>query len=340
MRMYRKYERMTTTEFTARYFEEDSELYQLLKDIGYPDMSASIIAGAFIAFIDDYWTVKTGMQSWADVLADNFRQLGGHLHLESKVEKIITKGGAACGIVCNGREYPADYVLSASDYKKTFLSLLDDTTLLTEDFKDRIQKAAVSEGFFTVYLGLKIAPEKMREYLKLPHVMYYDFQKGFDIYNAQDENFFEKTALWLYSTSMLHEGNAPAGKSSLMIQTAVPYHWMNNWGNGDRQIYKKLKDKAKKALIEKASAVIPDLEKYIEFEDAATPLTYERYTENTDGATSAWSWNPRKWYYKDGYNIRVTTPIKNLLICSCWAHEMGGIPTAIQAPRKCAELIH
>jgi phytoene dehydrogenase-like protein len=125
-----------------------------------------------------------------------------------------------------------------------------------------------------------------------------------------------------------------------MIQTAVPYHWMNNWGNGDRQIYKKLKDKAKKALIEKASVVIPDLEKYIEFEDAATPLTYERYTENTDGATSAWSWNPRKWYYKDGYNIRVTTPIKNLLICSCWANEMGGIPTAIQAPRKCAELIH
>jgi len=175
--------------------------------------------------------------------------------------------------------------------------------------------------------------------MKLPHVMYYDLKSGYDLYDSSDKDFFEKCALWLYSTSMFHETNAPAGKSSLMIQSPVPLHWMNNWGNGDREIYKQLKNKAKKTLIHRASAVIPNLEEYIEFEDAASPLTYERYTHNTDGATSAWSWNPKKWFYKDGYNIRVTTPVKNLLICSCWAHQMGGIPTAIQAPQKCAELI-
>lgn len=339
MRLYRKYERMTVTEFTARYFDEGSELFQMLTDIGYPDMSAAIVAVALLAFIDDYWTVKTGMQSWADVLADNFKNLGGELKLKAMVEKIITKNGAAVGIVCNGKEYPADYVLSASDYKKTFLTLLDDKTLLPEGFKEKVQKAAVSEGFFTVYLGVNIPPEKLQKYMKLPHVMYYDFKPGYDIYNSTDEGFFEKSAFWLYSTSMLHEGNAPAGKSSLMIQTPVPYHWMNNWGNGDREIYKKLKNKAKKTLIQRASAVLPNLVQYIEFEDAATPLTYERYTQNTDGATSAWSWNPRKWFYKDAYNIRIKTPVKNLLITSCWAHQMGGIPTTIQAAQKCAKLI-
>lgn len=339
MRLYRKYEKMTVTEFTQRYFDKDSELFFLLKEMGYPDMSASIVAAALIAFIDDYWTVKTGMQSWADVLAENFKNLGGELKLKSMVEKIITKNGAAVGIVCNGKEYSADYVLSASDYKKTFLTLLDDKTLLPEGFEERVKKAAVSEGFFTVYLGVNIAPEKLQEYMKLPHVMYYDLKTGYDLYDASDEAFFEKCALWLYSTSLLHEGNAPAGKSALMIQSPVPLHWMNNWGNGDRDAYKRLKEKAKKTLIQRASAVIPNLEQHIEFEDAATPLTYERYTHNTDGATSAWSWNPKKGFYKDGYNIRVATPVKNLLICSCWAHQMGGIPTAIQAPQKCAELI-
>ena len=339
MRMYRKYEKMTVTEFTQRYFDKDSELFFLLKEMGYPDMSASVVAAALIAFIDDYWTVKTGMQSWADVLADNFRNLGGELSLKSRVEKIVTKEGAAVGVVCNGKEYSADYVLSASDYKKTFLTLLDHKSLLPEGFLEKVEKAAVSEGFFTVYLGLSLPGEKLQEFMKLPHVMYYDLKSGYDLYNTDDKDFFEKCALWLYSTSMFHEGNAPDGKSSLMIQSPVPHHWMNNWGNGDREVYKKLKEKARKTLIQRASAVIPNLEQYIEFEDAATPLTYERYTNNTDGATSAWSWNPKKWFYKDGYNIRVTTPVTNLLICSCWAHQMGGIPTAIQAPQKCAELI-
>ena len=138
---------------------------------------------------------------------------------------------------------------------------------------------------------------------------------------------------------MFDKGHAPSGKSSLMIQTPVPLHWMNNWGDGDRELYKKLKKNAAKTLIQRATAIIPDLEKYIEFEDAATPLTYERYTHNTDGATSAWSWNPRKWFYKDAYNIRIKTPVRNLLITSCWAHQMGGIPTTIQAAYACAKLI-
>jgi phytoene dehydrogenase-like protein len=339
MRLYRKYERMTVTEFTERYFDKNSELFFLLKEMGYPDMSASIVAAALIAFIEDYWTVKAGMQSWADVLADNFKNLGGELMLKSLVEKIITKDGAAVGIVCNGKEYPADYVLSASDYKKTFLKLLDDKSMLPEGFEKKVKEAPVSEGFFTVYLGLNLPREKLVDYMKLPHVMYYDLKVGYDLYNSNDKDFFEKCALWLYSTSMLDEKNAPAGKSSLMIQGPVPLHWMNNWGNGDRALYKQLKDKAKDTLIRRASAVIPNLKQYIEFQDAATPLTYERYTHNTDGATSAWSWNPKKWFYSDSYNIRVKTPVKNLLICSCWAHQMGGIPTTIQAPQKCAEII-
>ena len=339
MRMYRKYERMTVTEFTARYFNKDTELFKLLVSMGYPDMSASLVAAGLLAFIEDYWTVKTGMQSWADVMADNFKNLGGELRLKALVERIITRDGAAVGVICDGKEYPADYVLSASDYKKTFLTLLDDKSLLPAGFEEKVKKSAVSEGFFTAYLGLNLPPEKLQEYMKLPHVMHYDLRTGYDLYDSNDKDFFKKCAVWLYSTSMFDKGNAPSGKSSLMIQTPVPLHWMSNWGNGDREIYKKLKKDATKTLVKRASAIIPDLEKYIEFEDAATPLTYERYTHNTEGASSAWSWNPKKWYYKDAYNTRVETPVKNLFITSCWAHQMGGIPTTITAAYICTKSI-
>jgi phytoene dehydrogenase-like protein len=339
IRLFQKYASSTLPEFTAVYFEKDSSLYRLLKDIGYPEMGTAILGGAMLTFFEDYWTVTTGMQSWADVLAENFKSLGGELRLRAKVDKIITQDGAAVGVTCDGKEYRADYVLSAGDYKKTFLQLLDNKSLIPSELKQKIESAQVSESFVTVYLGLDIPREKMEEFLKIPHVYYSEDNPEADIHNSGDEQYFEKAWSMLYSPSLMNPDLAPQGKSSLMIQSMAPPKWMNNWGGGDLEIYKQLKEKAKRALIDKATALIPDLRNRIEFEDAATPLTYERYTHNTDGASSAWSWNPRKKFHKNIMQAQIKTPVKNLYISSCWSVQIGGVPSAIEAALQCAKRI-
>jgi len=339
IRLFQKYANTTLPEFTSVYFDRDSSLYRLLKGTGYPDMGAAILGGAMLSFFEDYWTVRTGMQSWADVLAENFKRLGGELRLRAKVEKIITQNGAAVGVACDGKDYKADYVLSAGDYKKTFLRLLDNSALIPAELKQKIESAPVSESFFTVYLGLDIPQEKMKEHLKIPHVYYHEDNPEADIHNSGDEHFFENTWIMLYSPSLMNPDLAPQGKSSLMIQAMSPYKWMNNWGGGNREIYKQLKEKAQSALIDKALALIPDLRNRIEFADAATPLTYERYSNNTDGASSAWSWNPRKKFHKNIMQAQIKTPVKNLFISSCWSVQIGGVPSAIQAALECAKRI-
>jgi phytoene dehydrogenase-like protein len=339
IKLFKKYGDMTLPEFTAKYFDKDSPLYHLLKNMGYPDMSAAILGMAIWSFFDDYWTVKTGMQSWADVLVDNFKSLGGELKLKSKVDQIITKDGAAVGVRSQGEDFPADYVISASDYKKTFLNLLDDKSLVPQDTQEKIEKAAVSEGIISVYLGLNLTQEKMKEYLMIPHVYRFGDDPNVNIYNADDETYFEKCFTMLYSPSLMNAELAPEGKSSLMIQAMAPGKWMNNWGGGDREAYRSLKEKAKNALIDKTAALIPNIREYIEFEDAATPLTYERFTANTDGATSAWSWNPNKKFYDKGLITQIKTPVKNLYIGSCWSVQIGGVPSAIGAAQACAKAI-
>jgi len=339
IRLFKKYQNMTVPEFTAKYFDKNSPLYRLLKRLAYPDMSAAILGMAIWYFFDDYWTVRTGMQSWANVLAENFKNLGGELRLNSKVDQIITKNGAAVGVRSQGEDFQADYVISASDYKKTFLQLLDNKSLIPQDLQEKIENAAVSEGFFTVYLGLNISHEKMKEYLKIPHVYCTEVDPDMDIYNSDDADYFKKTWTMLYSPSLMNADLAPEGKSSLMIQAMTTHRWMNNWGGGDRETYRNLKERAKNALIEKTAAVIPNIREFIEFEDAATPLTYERYTHNTDGATSAWSWNPNKKFYDRGMMTQIKTPVKNLYIGSCWAVQIGGIPGAINAAQECVKAI-
>ncbi|MFX0152301.1 MAG: phytoene desaturase family protein, partial [Candidatus Hodarchaeota archaeon] len=178
-----------------------------------------------------------------------------------------------------------------------------------------------------------------RQYLEIPHVYNAEDNPDLDIYNTNDENYFEKTWMMLYSPSLMNPELAPEGKSSLMIQAMTPHRWMNNWGGGDRETYKSLKEKVKNTLIEKTTAIIPNIREYIEFEDAATPLTYERYTHNTDGATSAWSWNPNKKFFSRGMAANIETPVKNLYIGSCWAVQFGGVPGAINAALECVKAI-
>ncbi len=338
--LYRKYSEMTTTDFAARCFGRDSVLFRFFKDLAYPDMSAALIGPAFVTFFDDYWTVRSGLQSWADALADNFRSLGGELKLSSRVDKIITKDGAAIGVESRGEFHPADWVISAADYKKTFLEWLDDRSLLPDAFREKVARAAVSEGIATVYLGLNIPPAEMGKWLKAPHVTYHDNLADADVrVAANDPEFFRKVSIGLYSPSLHDPGLAPQGKSGLMIHAISPYRWMDNWGGADKQKYEELKERVIQALIAKASAVIPDLAARIEFSDLATPRTFERYTGNTDGATSAWSWNPKNKFYKNMMSVTIDTPVRNLLIGSCWSCQIGGVPSAVGAARKCAQKI-
>lgn len=339
MKLSKQYGNITSSEFAARYFEKDSKLFKLFSGIGYPDMPAMMVGSSLWGIFAELWTVKDGMQAWADILAENFKKLGGDLKLKSYVDKIITKNGAAVGVSCKNTVYDADYVISAGDYKKTLLKLLDDNSLIPQTLRNSIDGAFVSEGYFTVYLGLNRSNEELGKYMKVPHVFVYDSKPGCDIYNSEDEEFFSKTSAELYSPSMINPKLAPEGKSSLMLQTKVPYRWMNNWGSGDKKVYRQLKEKAMDAMIDSASRLIPGLKDCIEYMDAATPLTYERFTHNTDGASSAWSWNPKKKFYKSGMSVNIETPVKNLYIGSCWAVQIGGVPGALYAAYQCAKKI-
>jgi phytoene dehydrogenase-like protein len=336
MSLYKRYSPITLGEFAARFFEKNSELYRLFTSLGYPDMSAFTLGGWFATVFHDYWTVRDGMQAWADVLVNNFEEMGGELRLRSRVDRIVTENGAAVGVASGGTFETADAVVAAGDYKKTFLSLLDDRSLVPRDLLEKIGSAPVSEGVFTVYLGLSMSNEGLRERLRLPHVMLSDEKPGAENRDPMDRDFFDKTPVTLYSPSLVNPSLAPRGKSSLMVQAMCPAGWMNNWESGNRKKYLRLKEIAKKALIRKASFLVPNLARLIEVEDAATPLTYERYTGNTGGATSAWSWNPRKRFYENTMTSRVETPVRNLYIGSCWASQIGGVPGAIGAARRCA----
>lgn len=304
-------------------------------------MGIAGLGGLFVALFEDYWHVVEGMQHLADILADGFREAGGALKLRAPVEKILTRNGAAVGLVSKGEPFDADVVIAACDYKSTFLKLLDDPGLIPADRREKIRDAAVSEGIVTVYLGLDMSNAELEKALGASMVLYDPLVHDIDTRDPGDPGFFAKCGLSMYSPSLVNPKLAPEGKSSLMIQATSPTRWQDNWHWGDREKYAALKAATAKMIIGRAEALVPDLASRIEFEDAATPLTYERYTANADGATSAWSWDPNAAFYEGGMMARmsVMTPVRNLLMGSCWINQIGGVPSAVIAAYLCSKKI-
>jgi phytoene dehydrogenase-like protein len=330
MQLMKKHGDETCTDLAARHFAKGSVLRRLFAHMGYPEMGMFALAAWFTMILEDYWYVAGGMQALADALADRFREQGGDLRLKSRVTRILTRAGRAVGVEAEGASEECDWVISASDFKKTFTALLDDPSLLPAGTLEKIRSAAVSEGVFTVYLGLAMSNDELGRHMKQPSVEYATFADDVDFDNPGDRAHFAKAPIALHSPSLAGAGEAPQGRSSLMIMSMAPAGWQDHWHRSDRPQYDELKEFVKRTLIERAETVVPGLRSRIEFEDAATPLTYERYTGSSDGATSAWSWNPRKKFYDSPMmSLVVETAVPNLLVGSSWATQIGGIPGAI-----------
>jgi hypothetical protein len=168
------------------------------------------------------------MQVWADVLAEKFRESGGELILGSYVEKILTRNGTAVGIRTMGTEYTADCIISACDYKQTFLKLLDRNDI-PADFLNRVQNARVSEGIFAVYLGLKKNNASLLADMKNSYVLYANPEVEVDVFDQDDPDFFEKTSLGI---AMRACAENPLGASlmGISVQKASLFAWA--WGSG------------------------------------------------------------------------------------------------------------
>jgi hypothetical protein len=66
-----------------------------------------------------------GSLQFAEKIADRYLELGGEIHYESQVEKILVENKKAIGIrLYNNEEYKADRVISACDGHNTLFSLL------------------------------------------------------------------------------------------------------------------------------------------------------------------------------------------------------------------------
>jgi phytoene dehydrogenase-like protein len=339
LRNLRKYRKVTSIDLIDKHIT-DRKVKFTLSSLGYPVMGAVATAGMWYSWTEDYWYPVGGMQKFANVFVNFIEKNGGDVSLKTKVDKIIVRNGKAVGVrLEDGREIHSKFVVSNADYRQTFTKLID-SEHLDKEFIKKVKKAKASESLFCVYLGTNLDRNSLKELAH--HVFYFpNYDKSFLGKDANDPDFFKDCGMVISVPSLADDSLAPKGKSVITLTSFAPYNYLNKWRtkNGKRtEEYKKLKQKIANQLIATAERVIPGLSKHIIVKEISTPLTHERYTSNSEGASAGWSWNPKYGFTKQ-FTASVKTPIKNLFTAGHWSLSPGGLPSAMLTGKIVANTI-
>jgi len=299
----------TNRSLYARFFK-DERLIHMLGNLAYPVMAGPFTLGLWATYFGDYFTPTGGMQGFSNALVRYIKDHGGQLHLNRRVDKILVEDGAARGVkLSDGNEVRADWVVSAADMRGTMLDLLGSDHLQVATV-EKLEAGQPSESILAVFLGLDDSREIAASLAR--------FQASHVSYHHADGSCTQLALLTKDDPSI-----APHGKSALWIGKLENYQ---DWEGLDQQAYRQKKEEQTQFLIQKAEEFIPHLSQHIEVCEAATPLTYERYTANWRGAISGWSWDPARAPKAD---FVAEAGVKNFYCVGHWVFKPAGVPAAM-----------
>jgi prolycopene isomerase len=280
---------------------------------------------------------RGGSRALVAWLCRTIEAAGSAILLNQRVSRVqVNERHQATGVVLeDGRVVQARHVVSAGDLRTLYDDMLPPDSVSAR-LRTAVRNADLYYSNFSVFLGLDCDPAA----LGFGEEMLYLTRDGV----ARDENYGgdpEKTALTVLAPSIRDPSAAPAGKGTLTIHCPALLGSYDTWhteaGRKRGAAYRAFKRQFADVLIRRVEeSVAPGLRAHIELMEAATPITYWRYTGNADG--SIMGTRPT------GRNIRALvsrcrTPVRNLFLAGHWADYGGGVPVAMQTGANAGLLI-
>lgn len=265
-----------------------------------------------------------GSYLFAEALKESIESHGGKVITGDGVAKIFTQDRMITGVrTRKGLDFSADYYICAI-HPCSMFGLLDDPSVLSKAYRNRLEMIPNSYSAFTV--NIKLKPGRFRY---INHSAYY-MSRYDEIWNF-DKDDREWPLGFLYMTPPEIEQGEYSGK---MIITA-PMTWskVSRWGDttvGHRgEEYEKWKEECTEKLLDRMEEIYPDFRDCIEAVNTATPLTIRDYYAVKEGSMCGYSKDCNDITFSQ---VPVVTKVRNLLLTgqNCNVHGFCGVPlTAI-----------
>lgn len=219
-------------------------------------------------------------------LEKSIRDHGGQIWYNTEINRILVKDGKACGVVIDGREYYADYIVSSAYPDKVYGSMIDGAEVPERAVK-LVNSREHALSFVTVYLGMNKTAEE------LGIKAYSNF-----VAPTSDSNEQQRLASNTHQYSGYSIMNClnkvipdctPEGTSQLFFTT---FYFGSGWDDVTPEEYNKLKNETAMRMIEDCEKALGiTIKPYIEEIVIAAPPTFARYLNTPQGTPYGYQMN-------------------------------------------------
>jgi len=274
----------TTGQMFERFFPGRDDVHRLLMEpISYangsnfddPAITFGIVFSNFMGA--GVYTFRGGSDLLIEKMTDELRKNGVELRKKVMVEKILVeeRGGrkVACGIVAkNGRVIRAKAVLSNANIKNTIFRLAGEENFPV-DFVAQARAVRVNTSSCQVYLGI-------RKGETIPHI-------GDLVFTSDAPRYSNQELTDLYTTSRTFSVYYPdtrPGSDRYTVVASLNGRYPD-WQALSEEDYEKHKERLIEESIASLERFVPGVREKIDWKEAATPRTIERYTTHMNGTS-------------------------------------------------------
>jgi phytoene dehydrogenase-like protein len=262
----------------------------------------------------------------AQAVEKRYLDLGGEVHYDSRVEKILVENDKAVGVrLADGSEHRADWVISAADGRTTIFDMLEEK-YIDREIKERYENPNLFKPL--VYVSLGVAGEL--DGIPPASISGLTFPLDTPILIAGKEEKTMNVRSYCFDPTL-----TPEGKNVLIVQYETDFDYWKELSE-DPPRYKAEKEKITEEIITGLEQRIPGIREHVEMTDVATPVTWERYTGNWRGAYEGWMFDADSFTS----SMKKTLPgLANFYMAGQWVNPGGGLPTAVMSGNHTIQLI-
>lgn len=261
---------------------------------------------------------KNGMHDITNSIYQLGKDIGVQFHFRSPVEKIVTAGKRATGVIVDGTCIASDLVFSGTDVHFAHQQLLEEKKLPASVLQER------SSSVVVFYWGIN------RKFPELDlHNMFYP-----DDYAAEFNGIFstgkviDDASVYIHRSCEVVKADAPEGMENWFVMIMTP--------SDTQQVNDTVIAQIRRNTIAKLNKILStDLEQHIVFEDHLSPRLIEEKTNSYQGALHGISSNSAFSFFKRHSNF--SKSYKNLYFVGGSTHPGGGIPQCLHSAKIATE---
>lgn len=268
---------------------------------------------------------KGGSMPFAQRILDCFTGLGGKIHYESRVTRILVEADQAKGIELeDGTRISGDYVISAADGHSTLFDMLEGK-YLSKAFNDFYEHRATFPSLVFVALGIG------RDLSEYPAQLLFPMERTMVL---DPETIVDEVPVRVHH---FDPTLAPRGKTLVTVNFRTNnFHYWQNLQKNEPAKYQTEKMRIADSVIRALELRFGNIANHLEMIDVATPSTFIDFTNNWRGSFEGWLLSPETGWK----SLPHTLPgLDRFYMCGQWIAIGGGLPMVLLSARDVAQLI-